>query len=106
MAKHQTRKSISISGPTYDRFVEFCRAKGRTMSGVTDALLTALTGPDKDTTRVLMEIAEGGKMKEISSPFPLFPRSAPNPGSPPAEEKLGYDPATILARKRANDRLF
>lgn len=40
----QTRRSISVSGATYDSLTEYCRLKGKTMSGVTEELLKAFLG--------------------------------------------------------------
>ena len=39
MAKKQTRRALSISGATYDKLTDYCRANGVTMSGTTEALL-------------------------------------------------------------------
>jgi hypothetical protein len=38
MAKKQTRKSISISGPSYDRLKTYCQENDKTMAGVVEAL--------------------------------------------------------------------
>jgi len=39
MAKHQTRRSISIKGLTYQRLQKYCEAHDKTMSGYLEEIL-------------------------------------------------------------------
>lgn len=97
MSRVQTRKSVSISGRTYTKFREFCVLRGKTMSGVTEELLTALLdGRIKLVGGLAAMMVEGMGQ-------PLFPKDdAPkaNPSGP------GYDPATVAHRRNNDHRQF
>ena len=40
--RKQTRRSISVSGPTYQRLKAYCQSTNQTMSGVVERLLADL----------------------------------------------------------------
>ena len=100
MAKVQTRRSISVSGRTYDRLSEFCRTNGKTMSGATEELLVAMLDG---------RVREAGGLAALLVPHltqPLFPKAASDLPPPLEQTSSGYDEDTRAHRRQANSRLW
>lgn len=72
MSKKQTRRSISVSGETYDRLHEYVKAKGQTGSGFIEEMLRSFFAMPERT------------QKEVIAPIPRFERkvAAPAPRRP------------------------
>jgi hypothetical protein len=71
MAKVQTRKSLSISGETYDKLQKFAKATERTGSGVVEGVLKALLSRP---TELLESLLVGGDLVEVHTVVtPRFP---------------------------------
>lgn len=98
MALHQTRKSVSISGSTYTQFREFCRTRGKSMSGITEELVKALLD---GRIRLVANGLAAMMVEGISQPlFPKPEAPATTPTGP------GYDPDTIKHRRTHDNRQF
>lgn len=95
MARHQTRKSISVSGSTYTKLREFCRTNKKSMSGVTEELLVALLDG-----RIRLFEGMAAMLADALFPKPARDTVKTNPSGP------GYDEATIAARRANDNRQF
>jgi len=98
MALHQTRKSISVSGRTYSKFREFCVTRGKSMSGITEELVTALLD---GRVRLVANGLAAMMVEGISQP--LFPKDDAPKAQP---QGPGYDPDTIAHRRNNDHRQF
>jgi len=58
--RQQTRRSISISGGTYDRLKTYAQTNQRSMSGVVEDLLKSLLGTE-DRKAKIQNAVEGNK---------------------------------------------
>ena len=53
MPRKQTRRSISVSGPTYERLKAYCESTSQSMSGVTERLLLGDLGKPVDRVKLI-----------------------------------------------------
>lgn len=76
MASKQTRRSISISGETYDRLKLYCEQHGRSMSGVCEAetikFLDSLPTQPK-VTKPVSSIVKETKVAPVQVVAPIVP---------------------------------
>jgi hypothetical protein len=85
MSKKQTRRSISVSGETYDRLQAYVKAKGQTGSGFIEGMLRAFFEmPERD-------------QKEVVAPIPRFERKASIPQISMKSDMAGKPVAPIPA---------
>ena len=79
MAKYQTRRSISISGPLYARVLAHARSQGRTMSGLLEEIFTTHLAPPQDPPTVTpndvdrMTLAVAYREQAKHAPLSLVP---------------------------------
>ncbi len=109
MAKVQTRRSISVSGRTYDKLQEYCRLRGETCSGVVEDLLVQLLDQNKPLSPKVTETV--GRLPAPTPNVQTIPKnkvlgSRPlQPGQKSPSPPVEMDEETKASR-RVSDRIF